>query len=228
MSFKTKIKNKHNRFIYNPWDKSSDSNNIYSYRENEEKMRFFEEVTNLFDDVERSKNRLNNLKVNTMKSMILSQKPIPIKWILKPNYSKLVADLFKSKKNIPYAIDYLKYNEKKQKELDNMLLNDIFNSQKSNFSTLGMNNKRSDGLGQVNTTSKLRLRYGYSLKERFGKEFNRGLSMQNYIDKNNSNKMLKVNEDNEQSEIFRTLQNERGKGNRVFGKKGLSLPKLVV
>ena len=231
MSYKSKIKNKYNKFVYNPWDKSTDINNIYSYYENQEKRRFFEEVTNLFNNVEKNKNHLDNLKITTMRSMIINQKPIPVKWILQPNYSKLVNNLLKSPKIISYAIDYNNFNEKKQKELDNIMLNDIYNSQRSSFSTLGMNNKRTDRLGQENTTSKLRLKYGYDLRERLEKDLNRGLSVQNCLNKNKiCNTVRKRNEDskNKQSEIFRTLQNERNRENRVIGKKEFTLPKLVI
>ena len=60
--------------------------------------------------------------------MIINQKQIPLKWILKPNYSNLVNNLLKSPRNISYAISYNNYNEKKRKELDNITLNNIFNS----------------------------------------------------------------------------------------------------
>ena len=68
-------------------------------------MQFYEEITNLFDNVERDKNRLNKIKLYTMRSMIINKKPIPLKSILKTNYSNFINNSLKSPRNISYAID---------------------------------------------------------------------------------------------------------------------------
>ena len=41
MHSKSKLKSKKNRFIYNPWDKLSDFNDIYPYYQNQEKIQFY-------------------------------------------------------------------------------------------------------------------------------------------------------------------------------------------
>ena len=73
------------------------------------------------------------------------------------------------------------------------------------------------------------MKYGYNLKERLGKDFNRDFSVQNCLNKNNYIKIIKKdNEDNKQGEIFRTLQTERSEESKAFCNKELTLPKLVV
>ena len=228
------IKNR-NRFFYAPWNKEiENSNNAYSYFHNKDRMQTMEDISNLFNNVDKNQKKLYDLKINTIKSMLVNQKQIPSKWILKPNYTKMLSNVIKTPKYISCAIKYNNYNEYKRKEIDEITLDEIRNSQKNNFHTVDINSNRKDGLGKANSTSKLRLSYGYDLKKRTAKKLIRGLSWLNANEKNND-KNLRYRYENNNEDVFHTINNDGvvNKSNDKIGvgvkyKKKFVLPKLYI
>ena len=231
MDLKLNKHGKNNRFFYAPWNKKIEaSNNAVSYFHNKERVQTMDDISNLFDSVEENQKKLNGLKINTIKSMIVNQKKIPSKWISKPNYKKMLSNVIKTPTYISCAIKYNNYNEYKKKEIDEITLDEIRKSQKKIFRTIDINSNRKDGLGKTNSTSKLRLNYGYDLKEKARKKMNRGLSWLTGNEKNNV-KILRCKYEFSKGDVFHTIKNDisnnRNKNDHKF-KKNFVLPKLKI
>ena len=70
----------------------------------QEKGGILEQVDNVITQFERKKTELNEKKIDCIKSMILNNKKIPEKWIMKPNYKDLLNQAMEDDIVLNYAI----------------------------------------------------------------------------------------------------------------------------
>ena len=63
-----------------------------------------EQVDTVITKLSQKRNNLENTKIDCLKSMILNNKPIPEKWIMKPNYKDLLSKAMNDEMVLDYAI----------------------------------------------------------------------------------------------------------------------------
>lgn len=161
------------RFFYVPLKEKSNNYN-FIYLDKKKGIGNFEELNELCDKIKNGKKQLSKIKTSSIRSMIINQNNIPQKWVQKQNYKVILNRAINSPHLVDYAKNYLDHKNINKKKEDHIILNEITQVKKPEFLTIDNQHR----VQRDRNSASLRIKYGYKIKKKFGKSFNRILSYQ--------------------------------------------------